>query len=135
MLLNADIKAGNAARQWQASGCGKPCIFMLCEKKQWIYNHGRPQGGKTGVCSPRSLVQNQKRLENLKTTVQFRLISLILAIAVYLPVWYTAEEVSSPFWWHEVVSLQFRLLMFGITPADVGCKACEWIVRSLFFIA
>jgi len=33
--------------------------------------------------------------------------SLIPAIAVYLYVWHTAQEVGSLFWCHEVVSLQF----------------------------
>ena len=31
-LLNADILASNAARQWHADS-GKPCTFVLCEKK------------------------------------------------------------------------------------------------------
>jgi len=39
--------------------------------------------GKTDVFPPR---KNQNLLENLKTAVQFRLITLILAMAVYLPV-------------------------------------------------
>jgi len=50
LLLNADIVAGNAARQWLAGDSGKPRIFMLFEKKHnWIRGHGRPQGGVMGV--------------------------------------------------------------------------------------
>ena len=77
--------------------------------------------------------KNPKHLQNLKTAVQFRLISLILAIAVYLPVWHTAQEGRSLFWCYEVLSSS--LLMFATSPADAGCKACERIVRSLLFIA
>jgi len=37
-LLNADILAGNAARQWHADS-GKLPIFILCEKKhEWVYS-------------------------------------------------------------------------------------------------
>jgi len=43
--------------------------------------------------------------------------------------------VSSLFWCHEVVSLQFSLLMFTTSPADAGCEACKRIVRSLLSIA
>ena len=38
-LLNAHILARNAARQWHADG-GKPCAFILCEKKhEWVYSN------------------------------------------------------------------------------------------------
>jgi len=38
-LLNADVLAGNAARQWHASS-GKPRTFILCEKKhEWVYSN------------------------------------------------------------------------------------------------
>jgi len=47
---------------------------------------GARKEGKTGVCPIEIWSKNQKRLENLKTAVQFRLISLILAITVCLPV-------------------------------------------------
>jgi len=33
LQLNADIVAGNAARQSLAGDSGKPRFFMLCEKK------------------------------------------------------------------------------------------------------
>jgi len=37
--LNADVLAGNAARQWHADS-GKPRIFVLCEKKHdWVYSN------------------------------------------------------------------------------------------------
>jgi len=53
LLLNVDIVASNAARQWPAGDSGKPHIFVLCERKhKWICSHGRPQTGKTGVCPP-----------------------------------------------------------------------------------
>ena len=67
--------------------------------------------------------KNQKRLENLKTAVKFRLISLILAIAVYLPAWHTAQEIGSLFWCHEVVSLQFT---------HVRYFACRCRLQSLW---
>jgi len=51
-------------------------------------------------------------LENLKTAVHFRLISLILAIAVYLPVRHTAQEIGSLYWCHEVVSLPFTHICY-----------------------
>jgi len=38
-LLNADVLAGNAAKQWHADS-GKPRIFILCEKKhEWVYSN------------------------------------------------------------------------------------------------
>ena len=67
--------------------------------------------------------KNQKRLENLKTAVQFRLISWILAIAVYLSVWHTAQEVGSLFWCLEVMSLQFT---------HVRYFACRYRLQSLW---
>jgi len=57
LLLNVDIVAGNAARQWPAGDCGKPHTFMLCEKKyKWICSRGHPQRGKSGDCPLRNLV-------------------------------------------------------------------------------
>jgi len=108
--------------------CGSTAIerrlFMLCEKKhKWICNHGRQQRGKTGVCPPRNLVWNQIRLENMKTAVQFRLITLILAVTVYLPVWHIAQEVGSLFWCHELVNLQFT---------HVRYFACRCRLQSLW---
>ena len=124
LLLNADIVAGNAARQWLAGDSGKPRIFMLFEKKyKWICNHGRPQRGKTGVCPLEIWSKNSKHLENLKTAVQFRLISLILATAVHLPEWHTAQEGGSLFWYHEVVGLQFT---------HVRYFACRCRLQSLW---
>ena len=49
--------------------------------------------------------------------------SLILAIAAYLPVWHTAQEVGSLFWCHEVVSLQFT---------HVRYFACRCRLQSLW---
>jgi len=97
----------------------KTCWRRFWKKHKWICKHGRPERGKTGVCPPRNLVWNQKRLENLKTAVQFRLISLILAIAGSSPVWHIAQEVGSLFWYHEVVSLQFTHVRY------LGCR-CRW---------
>jgi len=38
-LLNADVLAGNAARQWHADS-GKPRTFILCENKhEWVYSN------------------------------------------------------------------------------------------------
>jgi len=38
-LLNVDILASNAARQWHAAS-GKPRTFVLCEKKhEWVYSN------------------------------------------------------------------------------------------------
>jgi len=38
-LLNVDILASNAARQWHADS-GKPRTFVLCEKKhEWVYSN------------------------------------------------------------------------------------------------
>jgi len=51
LLLNVDIVAGNAARQWLAGHGCKPRIFMLFEKKhKWICKNERPQSGKMGIC-------------------------------------------------------------------------------------
>ena len=98
LLLNADIVAGNAARQWLAGDSSKPRIFARCEK----------QGTRENGClPPRNLVQEPKNLENLKKAVQFRFIRLILAAAVYVPVWHTAQELGSLFRCHALVSLRF----------------------------
>jgi len=38
-LLNADVLASNAARQWHADS-RKPRTFILCEKKhEWVYSN------------------------------------------------------------------------------------------------
>ena len=111
LLLNTDIVAGNAARQWLAGDSGKPHIFMLCGKKhKWICNHGRLQRGKTGICHTE--IWSETKNKNVKRAVQFRLTSLILAIAVYLPEWYTAQQVGSLFWCHEVLSSQFTHIRY-----------------------
>jgi len=45
---------------------------------------------KTGICPSLEIeTNNQNFLENLASAAQFRLIDLILAMAVYLPVWHS----------------------------------------------
>jgi len=108
---------------------------MLCEKKhKWICNHGRPQREKTGVCPSRNLVWNQKRLENLKTAVQFRLISVILAIAVYLPLWHTAQEVGSLLWCYEVVSLQFAHARYFACRCRLQSSWADCLIVTLYWV-
>jgi len=47
-------------------------------------------GGKTGICLPLEIgTKNQKFLEKLKSAVYFRVINLILAMTVYLPIWHS----------------------------------------------
>jgi len=41
---------------------------------------------ETGICSPGDWSKNQKFLENLRLAAQFRLIHLIVAMTVYMPV-------------------------------------------------
>ena len=43
---------------------------------------------ETGICSPGHWSKNQKFLENLRLAAQFRLIHLIVAMTVYMPVWH-----------------------------------------------
>ena len=55
-----------------------------------VVEHGRPQGrGKTGICPPWKLrLKDQKFLDILKSATSCRLLDLILAMTVYLPVWH-----------------------------------------------
>jgi len=53
--------------------------------------------GKQMIAPLEVWCKNQNHLENLKTAVQFRFISSILAIAFYFPVWHIAQEVGSLF--------------------------------------
>jgi len=53
----------------------------------WLEHvHGRPQGGETGICPPLEIGPRNNFLENVKSAAQFRLIDLILAMTVHLPV-------------------------------------------------
>jgi len=53
-----------------------------------VYSHGRSQGGQNGhLPQPLEIgTKNRKFLEKLKLAVKFRLIHLIVAITVDLPV-------------------------------------------------
>jgi len=48
--------------------------------------HGRPQGGKTGIFPLEIETKQQDFLENMKLTARFRLIYLIFVMPLYLPV-------------------------------------------------
>ena len=53
----------------------------------WGATHGRPQGGKTSICPPLEIGEkNENFLEIMKAVAKLRLIDLILAVTVYLPV-------------------------------------------------
>ena len=61
---------------------------MVCTNIPCPWGHGRPQGGQNGHLPPplKNGTKNQKFLDNLKSDAQFRLIDLIPALTVYLPV-------------------------------------------------
>jgi len=54
--------------------------------------HGRPQGGKTGICAPLEIGTKKKNSENMKSAAQCQLIGLILAMTVYFPVGHTLHK-------------------------------------------
>jgi len=51
-----------------------------------VERHGRSQGKKRAFSPLEIGTKNQKFLENLKLAAKFRLIHIIVAITVYLPV-------------------------------------------------
>jgi len=62
--------------------------FLCCVKRSTNESvaMGVRKEGRRAFAPLETWSKNQKRLENLKKAVQFRLISLILAIAVDLPI-------------------------------------------------
>ena len=74
-------------------------------KRNWIehgtaFSKGVRRGGKTGIWPPLEIgTKKQKFLENLKSSVQFRLVGLILAMTVFCRYdTHTAQEPGSLFW-------------------------------------
>ena len=69
------------------------------------YTHGRMQGGgKTGIAPPWKLRLRSKILLKNKISSLFRLIYLILAKTVCLPMWHSHfTRVSSLFWYNAVM--------------------------------
>jgi len=68
------------------------CACYICIISSFVINwqfrriHGRPQGGKTGISPLEIGTKDQNFLETMKVAVQSRLIDLVLAMTVYLPV-------------------------------------------------
>ena len=79
----------------------------------------RPQGGQNGYFSSLEIgTKNQSFFKSLKLAANFRVIHLIAAVAVYLPVYetvtHTAQEPDSLFGRHAMMRLQFtRALSFA----------------------
>ena len=81
--------------------------------------------GPKRVCTPLGIgFKNQKILENLKSASRFRLIDLILATTLYLPVWHShcTKAAASLFWCDAVMSLQFT---------HVYSFTCRFTLRNL----
>ena len=79
---------------------------------------GRPQGGgKTGISPLEIETRSQNVFENMWLAANFRVIHLIVAMTVYLPVYdtdnHTAQEPGSLFWCHATMSFKLaRALSF-----------------------
>jgi len=57
---------------------------FVFQEIRWTTFMGVRRGGKTGFCPPLEIgSENQKMLQNLKSSSRFRLIDLILAITLY----------------------------------------------------
>ena len=84
-------------------------VFSCCVKRRTSESVAMcvRKEGKTGVFPPLNLAEKLKIFRKSEDSSSISIISIILAVAVYLPVWHTAQELGSLFWCHAVVSLQF----------------------------
>jgi len=66
------------------------CSEFRRHVKKYAIQHGRPQGRITGIFPSMKIgTNNQKFVESLKAAAQLRIIQLILAMTVYLPIWHS----------------------------------------------
>jgi len=64
--------------------------------------------GETGISPLEIETKHQDFLENMKLVAQFQSIDYIFAMPLYFPYdTHTAQQPSSLFWCHAVISLQF----------------------------
>ena len=86
-LLNADILAGNAARQWHADS-GKLPIFILCEKKhEWVYRRATQifqAKVQSKIVEVRSLLWNHTNVPCLRFFQQKTWNDSIIRLCVYM---------------------------------------------------
>jgi len=96
---------------------------------------GVRSGGKTHICPPWKLgLRTRYFWKNLKSASSFRLIDLVLAMTMFLPIWnshctevrFTAYVMQ---WW------ACSSLMSPPLPAEACCESREWIVLLLVSIA
>ena len=93
---------------------------------QTLFSMGVRRGSKRAFAPLEIGTKNQNFFGNMKLEAHFRVIHLIVAMTVSLPVYdtdnHTAQELDSLFWCHAVVRLQF---------ARALCFACRGRLRTL----